>query len=174
MNVLSQLSESGSRTFSLLLIQFPLLATRYIPRCESIISLTHLYVFFQALGILWLLFVTVMAVGATRVANAWIDLTPMEILKSLPFYALKVYIHFSMLKVGLGIGKSLWNNGWEVYGDYPVLRTLLNPKAAVLVKSTRTAQILTLMCPLVSLAHWQASWDSCVLRHRRTQAGESE
>jgi hypothetical protein len=142
-------TQSISRTFNLLLIQFPSLATKYIPRCESLISLTHLYVFFQALGILWLLFVTIMAVGATRVANVWIDLTPWEIFKFLPLYALKGYIYFSMLRVGLGVGKSLWRNGWEVYGDYPTLRAMLNPKVAVLVKSTRTAQILTLMCPLV-------------------------
>ena len=146
--LLTLTAESISRTFSLLLIQFPVLIIRYIPRCESIISLTHLYVFFQALGILWSMYVTVVSVAATKLGAAWVDLSTLDLLRSFPYYATKLYIHVVVLQVSVGFGKSLWRNGWEVYADYPTCRALLNPKAAV-TTSTRKAQIILLMCPLI-------------------------
>ena len=146
--LLTLVAESISRTFSLLLIQFPVLIIRHIPRCESIISLTHLYVFFQALGILWSLYVTVVSVAATKLGAAWVDLSTWDIVSNFPYYAAKLYNHTVVLKVAVGFGKSLWRNGWEVYADYPTCRALLNPKAAVTM-STRKSQIILLMCPLI-------------------------
>lgn len=146
--LLQLVAESISATFSLLLIRFPVLIIRHIPRCESIISLTHLYVFFQALGILWSLYVTVVSVAATKLGAAWVGLSFLDILRYCPYYATKLYIHIVVLKVAVGFGKSLWRNGWEVYADFPTCRSLLNPKAAV-TNSTRKAQIILLMCPLI-------------------------
>ena len=137
-----------SWTFDFLLIKVPLLVIAWLPRCESITSLVHLYVFVQALGILWLLFVTAVAVSATKLGSVWIHLSNWDLVTSLPFYVLRVYIHFSILQVGLGFGKSLWSNGWEIYGDFPTGRSILNPKSA-LTKSTRVAQKLFLLCPLI-------------------------
>jgi len=112
------------------------------------ISLTHLYVFFQALGILWSLYVTVVSVAATKLGAGWVELSALDILRSFPYYATKLYVHTVVLQVAVGFGKSLWRNGWEVYADYPTCRSLLNPKAAV-TTSTRKAQIILLMCPLI-------------------------
>ena len=144
----SVLIEPVSIFFDLFLIQLPLAVTRYVPRSESLISLAHLYVFVQALGILWLLFVSAVSVSATRLGLAWDTSTSADLLWNLPYYILKLYIHFSVLRVGLGFGKSLWRNGWEIYGDFPTCRALLNPRAAI-SKSTRFSQIILLMCPLV-------------------------
>ena len=134
-----------SGTFNLLLIRVPLFVIKSIPRCENLISLTHLYVFMQALGILWLLFVTAVAVAATKLGSVGIDGL---FSFSLPIYILRLYIHFSIFQVGVGFGKSLWSNGWEIYGDFPTGRAILNPKSA-LTRSTRVAQKLFLLCPLV-------------------------
>ena len=140
--------ELVSGAFSFSLIQLPLSLIGWIPRCESITSLVHLYVFIQALGVLWLLFVTAVAVSATRLGSAWVNLTNWDLITSLPHYCLRVYIHFSILQVAVGFGKSLWSNGWETYADFPTGRWILNPKSAV-TKSTRVAQILFLLCPLL-------------------------
>jgi lipase ATG15 len=114
-----------------------------------LISLTHLYVFVQALGILWLLFVSAVSVSATRLGAAWVSSSSTELLANLPFYILKIYVHLSILQVGVGMGKSLWRFGWETYADFPTCKTLLDPKTAAVSRSTRRAQIILLMCPLV-------------------------
>jgi hypothetical protein len=142
------LIEAVSFVFDFFLIRLPLVVIKYIPRCESLISLTHLYVFMQALGILWLLFVSAVSVSATRLGHAWETIQTSDLLYKFPYYVLRLYIHLSVIRVGLGFGKSLWRNGWETYGDFPTCRSLLNPKIAT-TKSTRFSQIILLMCPLV-------------------------
>ena len=141
------LTKSVSVFFDLSLIRIPLYVVRFVPRSEALISLTHLYVFMQALGILWLLFVSAVSVSATRLGSAWVASSLNDILTHAPTYVLKIFIHTVVLKVGLGFGRTLWRNGWELYGDFPTCRSLLDPKAAV-TKSTRAAQVVLLMCPL--------------------------
>ena len=177
------LIQAVSKTFELALIQLPLFIIKYIPRCESLISLAHLYVFVQALGILWLLFVSAVSVSATRLGSAWVTTTTTDLMHNLPFDLIRIYIHFSVLQVGIGFGKSLWRNGWETYGDFPTCRVLLNPKAA-LTRTTRFSQIVLLMCPLIvfgilaailgliqlSLQIWPAGPDGSV----RTSLGDPQ
>ena len=135
-----------SSLFNLALIKLPILIIKSVPRCSSIISLAHLYLFMQALGILWLLFVSAVSVAATRLGTS--AMSSFGSLSELPRSALQLWVHVSIFRVGIGFGKSLWRNGWETYADFPTCKTLLNPKSAVTI-STRSAQIVILMCPLV-------------------------
>ena len=143
------LIQTVSVCFDLALIRIPVTLTRFIPRCASLISLTHLYVFVQALGILWLLFVSAVSVSATRLGAAWVSSTTSDLVTKIPFYVMRIYIHVCVFQVGIGMGKSLWRFGWETYADFPTCRTLLDPKTAAVSRSTRRAQIVLLMCPLV-------------------------
>ena len=135
--------------FDLALIKIPIAMMRWIPRCSSLVSLAHLYLFMQALGILWLLFVSGVSVAATRLGTNAV--ASVASIVELPQLALRLWVHVSIFKVGIGFGKSLWRNGWETYADFPTCKALLNPKLAQTV-STRFAQIVLLMCPLVVFA----------------------
>ena len=136
-------SKIVSGLFSLALIKIPLLLIKsIIPKAPSLISFTHLYLFMQALGVLWLLFVSAVSVAATRLGSL------ADLSSSIPQQALLLWVHIAILNVGIGIGKSLWSKGWETFADFPTCKALLNPKSALTI-STRSAQIALLMCPLV-------------------------
>uniref|UniRef100_A0A7S4NLK8 Fungal lipase-type domain-containing protein n=1 Tax=Guillardia theta TaxID=55529 RepID=A0A7S4NLK8_GUITH len=130
-----------SQTFHVLYVTLPDYFILHIPNFGSVISLVALYVFTQALALLWGFVAVAVSVMCTRFV-LWLDKCEVFVMNRYstspvcmfhgPWGSLhgisRVYMNFAVLQLCWFIGNSLFEVGWEMYGDFPRVRILLDPR----------------------------------------------
>jgi hypothetical protein len=101
--------------------------------------LGFVYVFAQAIGILWALLVNLISATAMTLAH-WsvsqstlLDFNPWSIF----LCGVQVYVRFTTFRIGFLIGHGLWKIGWEGYANFPSVLSLVNINAPALKAEPR-------------------------------------
>ena len=123
----------------LLVIWFPSFICKCTPNAHWLLSLGFLYIFTQSMGLLWAVLVNLISVTSMNLAHWFADHeNPIEYSMWSIFEAgVKVYIRFTLFRIGFLIGHSLWKIGWEGYSHFPSVLSLVNVRAKALPPSQR-------------------------------------
>ncbi|EKX36229.1 hypothetical protein GUITHDRAFT_145913 [Guillardia theta CCMP2712] len=120
--------------FEIFFIRIPDLLCDFLPYCGSVVSGAALYIFAQTLALLWGFLAIAVAVLCTKtvnhIENCWFDhqLTSSTCAEPVWRILVFVYIYYCVMDIFWILAKSLFEVGWEMYGDFPGARILLNPK----------------------------------------------
>lgn len=107
---------------------------RTVPHAHETLSLASLYVFVQALGLLWVFLVSLLAVICTRILTAVMapggEEAPLEggaaPLLERPGHAMAVcYVYYCVVRITGLFGRTMWVAAWEIYHDFPTMRHML-------------------------------------------------
>ena len=146
-----------AKLFQLLFISVPDMLLRQVPHAGSILSIISLYLFAQALALLWGFLAVAVAVASSRAmqsleptsADAACDtLTCLRQTKfeTLPWYLwhllrvlARCYQLYASLAVWWFLSRSLFELGWEMYGDFPRLRRILDANTYLPLAPLRAA-----------------------------------
>jgi len=110
---------------------FPGFICRIVPHSSEALSLGALYVFLQALGLLWAFLVSLLAVICTRIIMAAVESgqdgsAGAAPLLERPMRAVAVcYVYYCVVRVIALFGQCMWTVSWEVYHDVPTMRRML-------------------------------------------------
>lgn len=101
---------------------------RTVPHADTCFSFGSLYIFSQALGLVWMFLVVLLAVMSVRIVSAAVDSPD----STLPGYGERPlcsialsYIFYSVLRLLFLFARSMWTVAWELYHDFPTLRRML-------------------------------------------------
>lgn len=108
----------------------PLSLVRKLPHAHAILSLVSLYIFFQALGLVWLFGVPLLAVLGTRLVSAFgaTGLFADGVFYAVPRilrHASPAYVYYCVVRFLFLFSHSMWIISWEMYHDFPTMRRML-------------------------------------------------
>ena len=101
---------------------------RSVPNSDIGFSFGSLYIFAQALGLVWMFLVVLLAVMSVRIVSAAVD-SPDGTLPGYGEQPLRsvalCYVYYSVLRLLFLFARSMWTVAWELYHDFPTLRRML-------------------------------------------------
>jgi len=113
--------------FSRFFLTLPRLVRRWVPHSSGVLSITFLYIFAQALGLLWLLVVNLGSVCSVQLVGQIQEFVDGRIPDA--FGAIRLvlrgYVHYCTLRILFFIAVSLYTVGWEAFSDFPMVRRLV-------------------------------------------------
>ncbi|CAJ1431987.1 unnamed protein product [Effrenium voratum] len=99
-----------------------------IPHMDTCFSVASLYTFMQALGLVWMFLVVLLAVLSVRIVSSAVEVPD----GSLPGYSQRplrtvglCYVYYSIIRLLYLFSGSMWTVTWELYHDFPTLRRML-------------------------------------------------
>jgi len=119
-------------------ITLPRFVCHCVPQYSGLLSISFLYLFAQALGLMWLLSVNLFSIFSVRFVKeiqsvfdgeSWSFAGNIQAL-------LTGYAHYCVLRILFFIAKSFYVIGWEAFSDFPTVRLLV-----VKQKSSREKEI---------------------------------
>jgi len=132
-------------------VRIPDMIVLWVPQAEGILSAAFLYVFLQAIGLLWAFIVMLSNVLVQRFiacsAGFCLESQPLPLAKQL----FAAFVHYSVLRFLYNCGRNIYVIGWEGFADFPSIKALLAPR----VKKTGAAESPEVRAAVVSptMAH---------------------
>eukprot|EP00913_Durusdinium_trenchii_P019370 g18210.t1 len=117
----------------------PSLFLRNVPHSETCFSFGSLYIFSQALGLVWMFLVVLLAVMSVRIVTLSMNKAVQHLSTAveapagtLPVYGDQplravalCYVYYSVIRLIILFARSMWTVAWELYHDFPTLRRML-------------------------------------------------
>lgn len=109
----------------------PGFVVRNVPHVHEGLSLASLYIFAQAMGLLWVFLVSLLAAICTRFITATVVTSSSDgggagPLLERPLRAVAIfYLYYSLVRMHVLVGKTLWTCAWEIYHNFPTMRRML-------------------------------------------------
>lgn len=109
----------------------PRFVRRWVPHGSAVLSISFLYVFAQALGLMWLLVVNLCSVCSVQLVKhiqfflSGQTLGLNETIQTL----LTGYVQYCIFRVLFFIGASFYSIGWEAFSDFPTVKRLLTGRS---------------------------------------------
>lgn len=117
-----------------------------VPHAQESLSLASLYVFMQALGLLWLFHICVTSVICTGFISSVTlhgETNPL-LEKPLPSVT-TLYVYYCVVRIVVLLCGILWTCSWEAYHDFPTLRRMLMVRS-LQVTALETAKRVGAQC----------------------------
>lgn len=106
----------------------PSLFLRNVPHSETCFSFGSLYIFSQALGLVWMFLVVLLAVMSVRIVSTAVEAPAgtLPVYGDQPLRAVALcYVYYSVIRLIILFARSMWTVAWELYHDFPTLRRML-------------------------------------------------
>jgi len=113
------------------LLVLPRFVRRWVPHGSAVLSISFLYVFAQALGLMWLLVVNLCSVCSVQlVKHVQFFLSGQTLgLHATIQTLLTGYVQYCIFRVLFFIGASFYSIGWEAFSDFPTVKRLLTGRS---------------------------------------------
>ena len=117
-----------SRILRFFFVTLPVFVCSSTPNSEALLSLAYLYIFLQALGMMWVLAVAILSVNAVQLVRcAGTACLSWNGEASLLQQIATGYAHYCLLRMMFFFGVSLYTVGWESFANFPTIRRVLQP-----------------------------------------------
>jgi len=115
-----------------ILVALPAFVLRWVPHSKAILSMGFLYVFAQALGILWLLHINLLSNFSVVLVEFIETQLAAEVFVSSDTVrrVLAGYVLYCLMRILFFIGTSLYTIGWEAFSDFPAVRQLVATRSS--------------------------------------------
>jgi len=116
-----------SSVFGWHFVALPKFARRWVPHSDAVLSMGFLYVFAQALGLMWLVVVnlfSVCSVNFVKHIQAYLEGQAVDIHVAVSSI-LTGYVHYCIMRMLFFVGSSFYLIGWEAFSDFPTVRRLV-------------------------------------------------
>lgn len=116
----------AASSLRIIFADLPDFVLRMFPMADGLLSGGFLYIFMQAIGLLWLFAVMLVSVLLVKFVSCSLSSCLVEASAApLTQQMVATFIHFCVVRFLVHSGKNFWVIGWESFGDFPTLHRLV-------------------------------------------------